>query len=95
MTVPLAQKNVVQFQQEISSCETGYWLLGLYTELLYIYCEWILEITYITTCCMYICIYDIYMYYSEWDNNRFKYTDFNMNYSFGLVFHFDIRDYSE
>ena len=48
---------------------------------------------------MYICIYDIYiyiyMYYSEWDNNRFKYTDFNMNYSFGLVFHFDIRDYSE
>ena len=35
------------------------------------------------------------MYYSEWDNNRFKYTNFNMNYSLWLAFHFDIRDYSE
>ena len=41
------------------------WLLvtGLiYWTIIYIYCEWILEITYITTCCMYICIYDIYIY---------------------------------
>ena len=39
----------------------GYWayILNYY---IYIYCEWILEITYITTCCMYICIYDIYIY---------------------------------